>query len=79
MWKIRELPRLKFDSGLSIHKIAVSLSIARSTVTECFGRAADFRHWLVIAASAKWDFLLSDPECSPRNWLALDCGGAIVL
>jgi len=40
MRKIRELLRLKFDLGLSIHKIAVSLSIARSTVTECLRRAA---------------------------------------
>lgn len=35
MRKIRELLRLKFDLGLSIHKITASLSIARSTVTEC--------------------------------------------
>jgi transposase len=41
MRKIRELLRLKFDLGLSIHKIAASLSIARSTVTECLWRAAD--------------------------------------
>lgn len=40
MRKIRELLRLKFDLGLSIHKIAASLSIARSTVTECLRRAA---------------------------------------
>jgi transposase len=39
MRKIRELLRLKFDLGLSIHKIASSLSIARSTVTECLRRA----------------------------------------
>ena len=39
MRKIRELLRLKFDLGLSIHKIAASLSIARSTVTECLRRA----------------------------------------
>lgn len=41
MRKIRELFRLQFDLGLSIHKIAASLSIARSTVTECLRRAAD--------------------------------------
>lgn len=40
MRKIRELLRLKFALGLSIHKIAASLSIARSTVTECLRRAA---------------------------------------
>lgn len=40
MRKIRELLRLKFDLGLSIHKIASSLSIARSTVTDCLRRAA---------------------------------------
>lgn len=40
MRKIRELLRLKFDLGLSIHKIAASLSMARSTVTECLRRAA---------------------------------------
>lgn len=40
MRKIRDLLRLKFDLGLSIHKIAASLSIARSTVTECLQRAA---------------------------------------
>jgi len=39
MRKIRELLRLKFDLGLSIHKIAASLSIARSTATECLRRA----------------------------------------
>ena len=33
--------RLKFDLRLSIHKIAASLSIARSTVTECLRRAAN--------------------------------------
>lgn len=40
MRKIRELLRLKFDLGLSIHKIAASLSIARSTVTACLRRIA---------------------------------------
>jgi transposase len=40
MRKIRELLRLKFDLGLSIHKIAATLSVARSTVTECLRRAA---------------------------------------
>lgn len=40
MRKIRELLRLKFALGLSIHKIAASLTIARSTVTECLRRAA---------------------------------------
>lgn len=40
MRKIRELLRLKFDLDLSIHKIAASLTIARSTVTECLRRAA---------------------------------------
>jgi len=39
MRKIRELLRLKFDLGLSIHKIAASPSIARSTLTECLRRA----------------------------------------
>lgn len=39
MRKIRELLRLKFDLGLSIHKIAASLVIARSTVKECLTRA----------------------------------------
>jgi predicted DNA-binding protein (UPF0251 family) len=39
MRKIRELLRLKFALGLSIHKIAASLSIARSTVKECLTRA----------------------------------------
>lgn len=46
MRKIRELLRLKFDLGLSIHKIAASLSIARSTVTECLRRA--------VAAGLTW-------------------------
>lgn len=40
MRKIRELLRLKFDLGLSIHKIAASLVVARSTVKECLNRAA---------------------------------------
>lgn len=40
MRKIRELLRLKFDLGLSIHKVAASLSVARSTVSECLRRAA---------------------------------------
>lgn len=39
MRKIRELLRLKFDLGLSIRKIAASLSIARSTAKECLKRA----------------------------------------
>ena len=40
MRKIRERLRVKFDLDLSIHKIAASLSIARSTVTEYLRRAA---------------------------------------
>jgi transposase len=39
MRKIRELLRLRFDLGLSIHKIAASLVVARSTVRECLKRA----------------------------------------
>jgi DNA-binding transcriptional regulator LsrR (DeoR family) len=40
MRKIRELLRLKFDLGLSDRKIAVSLGVARSTVSETLKRAA---------------------------------------
>lgn len=44
--KIRELLRLKFDIGLSIHKIAANRSIARSTVTGWSPNVAlpDFAH-----------------------------------
>lgn len=38
MRKIRELLRLKFYLGLNIRQVAASLSIARSTVTECLTR-----------------------------------------
>lgn len=60
MRKIRELLRLKFDLGLSIHKVAASLSIARSTVTECLRRAA--------AAGISWPLppALHDEELEAR-------------
>ena len=40
MRKVRELLRLKFDLGLSDRKIATSLGVARSTVSEGLKRAA---------------------------------------
>jgi transposase len=40
MRKVRELLRLKFDLGLSDRKIAASLGVARSTVSEGLRRAA---------------------------------------
>jgi len=57
MRKIRELLRLKFDLGLSIHKIAAYLSIAHSIVKECLTRAE--------SAGVAWPL----PErCAMSNW-----------
>ena len=41
MRKIKEIFRLKWDCGLSNHKIARSCKIARSTVAEYFRRARE--------------------------------------
>ena len=37
--KIREVPRLKHDCGMSERQIAKAVGMARSTVADCLGRA----------------------------------------
>lgn len=49
--KIREVLRLRFETGLSERQIAASLSIARSTVQECLRRIREAGlHWSALGA-----------------------------
>ena len=41
MRKIREVLRLRFAAGLSARRIALSIDVARSTVSEVLQRASD--------------------------------------
>src|SRR3546814_15016902 len=58
MRKIREVLRLKFDAGLSVRKIAKSLSIGHSSAGDYLCRFA--------ASGLQWPIDLSDAELNRR-------------
>ena len=58
MRKIREVLRLKFDAGLSVRKIAKSLSIGHSSAGDYLCRFA--------ASGLQWPIDISDAELNRR-------------
>lgn len=58
MRKIREVLRLKFDAGLSVRKIARSLSIGHSSAGDYLCRFA--------ASGLQWPIDISDAELNQR-------------